>query len=212
MRRLQSALFRRACQVALAGGLALLCGACSAFKSGGGGVEDEAAVTEEERKGFDKYLIDTKNPEVVSYGEGGAVTGGKRSHYEGKNQIAYGGEWDGKRYEKQEYEKTWWGGKKKKPMKAYAGNQDGSRFQVESLMMGKTANQAGKRSTFDGRGIASTKYTTGNARETGVNDIARTSDARTDWRRDAFPRPRIRGYKQQQQLEIEETRRLLGRD
>lgn len=159
-----------------------------------------------------KFAMDPRDPTAVTYGEDGTVTGGRRSQFEGKQQIAFGGDWNGKSYQKPEYEKTWWGGKRK-AKQSYVNNQDGNRFRAESLMMGRSAPQAGKQSNLDGRSAATGGYQAGAARESGGKSVPRPSDARTDWLRSTAVQPKIIGYKeQQQQLEMEETKRLLGRD
>ena len=203
---------RGACQTAAALGLVLLCGSCASDKGGGPeGAEQIIAMGE----GEGAYALEKKyamDKNSVTYGEDGTVTGGQRSQFEGKTQIAFGGQWDGKNYYTKRYEKTWWGGKREKAAKQYEGNVDGSRFQAESLMMGKTATQDGRRSRYAGRDAPTAVYDVGSAPEAGRSDVARTTNVHTDWRRSVFPQPRITGYKQYQQREVEETRKLLGRE
>jgi hypothetical protein len=203
---------RWTCHAAAALALVLLCGSCASDKGGDPeGSEQIIAMSE----GEGAYALEQKfamDKNAVTYGEDGTVTGGQRSQFEGKKQVAFGGQWDGKNYDNKRFEKTWWGGKRERVAKQYEGNLDGSRFQAESLMMGKSAAQDGKRSRYAGQGAPTAVYDVGSAREAGRGSVSRTTDVRTDWRRSVFPQPRITGYKQYQQREVEETRKLLGRE
>ena len=148
----------------------------------------------------------------VQYDEHGGVSGGKRSQYEGRKQVQFGGEWAGKSYDKKQYEKrSWWGGKKVET-KQYAGNQDGSRFQTASAYGGQNATAEGQVSRLDGRQARTATYRVDAATEAGVSGVAKPSNAQADWRRDVYPKPRIMSYKDYQEKSISETRSLLGRD
>lgn len=148
----------------------------------------------------------------IEQDEHGALTGNKRSPYEGKRQVQFGGEWQGKSYEKKQYEKSSWWGSKKKDVKTYAGGEDASRFRKDSRYASQSARQEGKRSGYDGQSARGGNYRTTSARESVVSGVSRPSDAKVDWRRDAYPKPRIMGYKDYQKHSIEQTRSLLGRD
>ena len=203
---------RSACLAAGAVATVMLGGAC-ASNHADEMQSDEQVLALSESAGaaaLDKRF--TTDRTTVTYGEDGTVTGGKRSQFEGKKQVAFGGDWDGKSYQKPEYQKTWWGGKKKSSTKQFVNNQDGSRFRADSLMMGRSAPQAGQRSAYDGKSAGTGGYHTGTARETGREAVPRSSGAGNDWLRGTEVQPRIIGYKQQQNMEIEETKKLLGRD
>ena len=209
---LESSLVRRACHTAAALTMVLVCGSCASDQAEGPESPEQIIAMSESEGAYaleKKFAMDKG---AVTYGEDGTVTGGQRSQFEGKKQVAFGGQWDGKNYENKRYEKTWWGGKREKVAKQYEGNVDGSRFQAESLMMGKSASLDGKRSRYAGQDAPTAVYDVGSPREAGRGSVSRPTNVHTDWRRSVFPQPRITGYKQYQEREVEETRRLLGRD
>ena len=68
----------------------------------------------------------------------------KRSSFESQGDTHnFKGKFSGKTYKAGEYAKKSWWGNKDYGRQPYAGNTDGSRFQQESLLGGKSANESG---------------------------------------------------------------------
>lgn len=195
----------------LAGALLLLASCAGSSSSDDGGRDQVLALGEGEGAlALERRFTMQKGD--VEYSEEGAVTGGRRSQYEGRRQIQFGGEWDGERYEKKEFERRSWWGRRAVQREAYDGGEDGSRFQTASRFDGQAAPADGSRSRFDGNRAETGRYATGAAREAGASPVDRPSDAKVDWRRDVFPRPLIIDQDDYAQKSIEQTRGLLGRD
>lgn len=148
----------------------------------------------------------------VNYSEDGTVSGGRRSQYEGKKQLAFGGEWTGQSYGKKEYGKTSWNGSSDRATKSYDKGDGDSRFRSTSWLGGKASTQDGKRSNYDGRKKVTESVGTGAAYEESRSTIARPQDAKASWRRSVYPQPRIETLSDVQKKNVEETRSLLGRD
>lgn len=200
---------------ALMGG-ALFLTSCSSGSSSGGsssgsGSDQIIALSEGEGQlALERKYTMQKGD--VEYTEEGGVTGGRRSQYEGKKQVQFGGDWNNESYAKKEYEKkSWWGGKKVEK-KSYSDGADGSRFQTASAYGSKDANQAGQRSNYDGAKARTATYRTDAANESGLAGVSKPSNPQSDFRRGVYPKPRIVGYKDYQEKTIEQTRSLLGRD
>lgn len=216
MRRVLIQIFGKSCLVALLGGTLGLVSCSSGGSSssspieGSGQVialsEGEGTLALEKKYGMQKG--------DVTYGENGGIAGGKRSQFEGREQVQYGGNWGGKKYGQQKElgKQSWWGSKKAQ-VKNFNGVQNADQYKTASRFGSQNANQNGKNSNYNGQqSNASGNYQTGTANEVGQANVARPSNARTDWRRDVYTAPKKIDYKDYQERTIEETRRLLGRD
>jgi len=147
----------------------------------------------------------------VSYAEDGTVRGGKRSQFEGKRNVAFGGDWGGQSYGKKQYGTSAWGGSRERATKEFDKGEEG-KFRFASLFGGRKSAQSGQRSTYDGKNRAKETVKTGAAYEVSRPSIARPEDAKAAWRRSVYPQPRIETLADVQRMNVEETRRLLGRD
>jgi hypothetical protein len=116
-----------------------------------------------------------------------------------------------KAYKTGEYTKTTWWGKKDVAKPSYAGNTDGTSFQISSRFQGAGANEA----TTPAKTYAPYQtgtYQTTAAREGAVKHLDKTTDAETDNRRRVFPDPEISDWKQQRALDVKTTKSILGHD
>ena len=190
----------------------LLMASCSKDKELGRPPEEGQVLALSESAGaaaLDKKFAMQKGD--VSYAEDGTVRGGKRSQYEGKRNVAFGGEWGAQSYGRSEYEKTAWGGSREREKKSFDKGEEG-RFRFASLFGGKKSAQAGQKSSYDGRAREKETVKTGGAYEGSRTSIARPQDAKAAWRRSVYPQPRIETLADVQRMNVEETRSLLGRD
>lgn len=136
----------------------------------------------------------------------------KRSPYENVGQDP---NFSGRSVAKQEYKagdfarKSFWGSKEY-DRKAYAGNTDGSRFSKASKEQGQGAREAG--SAADETGSYDTgRYATGDAREAGTREVARTTNDGIENRRESFEQPEVIGWQEQRRMSKEQLKGFLGR-
>ena len=116
-----------------------------------------------------------------------------------------------KAYQTGEYAKTSWWGKKEVERQSYTGMTDGSRFKTAARDQGKGAREANTAAKVPDPYQTGT-YQTGSARETGVGKLARPADAETENRRGNLDEPEVMGWKQYRALNVNDTKRILGRD
>ena len=141
-----------------------------------------------------------------STGKGGKEFAGfKRDNKEFK------GKWDNKEFKAGDYRKKSWWGDKDYTAKVYDGNTDGSRFQKESRFGEKSANEGAMAAREGSESYGTKDFNTGRAREEGGDRISKVSDAETDERRRVFTTPDVIPW-QQQNLTVEDTKRMLGKD
>jgi hypothetical protein len=144
--------------------------------------------------------------EGQSTGKGGKEFAGfKRDNKEFK------GKWDNKEFKAGDYRKKSWWGDKDYATKVYDGKTDGSRFQKDSHIGEKSANEGAMAAREGSESYGTKDYKTARAREEGGNKIGKASDAETDERRRVFTQPDVIPW-QQQNLTVEDTRRMLGKD
>ena len=135
----------------------------------------------------------------------------KRSSFESQGDTHnFKGKFSGKTYKAGEYAKKSWWGNKDYGRQPYAGNTDGSRFQQESLLGGKSANESGTAAP------TSDPYQTGNyatsaAREASGRRLAKPSDAATYSPRNVNQEPEIIDWQQQRGITLDQSRGILGR-
>lgn len=116
-----------------------------------------------------------------------------------------------KEYKTGDYSKKSWWGNKDYGRKPYQGETDGSRFQQSSRLNGMGAREAGKAARGTDPYETGT-YATTAAREADTRDIAKPSDAETDFRRrTSNMQPEIIDWREQRDLSVEQSRGILGR-
>jgi hypothetical protein len=155
-----------------------------------------------------KYGADnnTLNADGSSNGKAGKQFAGFN-----RDNPEFKGKWDNKEFKAGDYHKKSWWGDKDYTKKVYSGNTDGSRFQKDSGFGGKSANEGAMAAREGGESYGTKDYHTGRAREEGGNQIEKISDAETDERRHVFTKPDIIPW-EQQNLTVEDTKRMLGKD
>ena len=178
--------------------------------SGGGG---SAEVPESARQ---KSLSDFQySKEDVQYGEKGSdsegmIVGGRRSQFEGKKQVAFGGDLDKRAYSANRYKAQKWDGGKNYKTNRYGGNTDASRYQTQSRYGAQGAREASRQSGYSGQGVDTPAYATAGAREGDVSQLASPGSRESTQRYGS--QPRIIPYRDYQRMTIEETNSILGRE
>ena len=183
--------------------------------SGLGG-KDEILLEEESiaRSGspVDKTLADFQHQESdITRGESGQLVGGKRSQFDGKRSVAFGGGVGTASYAKPVYNAPGWSGDTSRKRKTYAGPTDGSRHHTSSRFSGSTAAASGSRSRYAGASAATGNYRTSRATETAQASVSKPRDAKTHYRRNVYPQPTIFTQDEYTRMTIEQTRNILGR-
>lgn len=136
----------------------------------------------------------------------------RRSSFETKGESPYfKGEYAKKEYKAGEYAKKSWWGSKTYENKAYQGDTDGSRFAKTSRFDGNQARD-GQQVAREGGTYETGNYATGRANETGKKNIAHPSDAETDVRRRVFTPPPVIDWESQRNLDLQQTKSILGRE
>lgn len=135
----------------------------------------------------------------------------KRSQYEGRGGSAYfNGDLHKKAFQAQTLGKGSWVGEQRVKKPEHHLNATESAVGVISPFNSRQANL--EHSLQTPAKIAGNHLSTDVARETGAGAITRPSDAETDFRRRVFQQPDVVDYKQQRELSIEQSKRLLGRE
>ncbi len=136
----------------------------------------------------------------------------RRSSFESKGESPYfKGEYAKKEYKAGEYAKKSWWGNKTYESKAYQGDTDGSRFAKTSRFDGSQSRDGGKVAR-EGGTYQTDAYATGKANETGKKRLDHPSDAETDIRRRVFTPPPVVDWESQRNLDMRQTRSILGRE
>ena len=135
----------------------------------------------------------------------------KRSQYEGRGGSAYfNGSVSKKPYSTNQLNKSsWMGGKEvERPSHRLSGSSSNmtsqNRFSSQQAHLNRNLQTPQR--------IAGNHIPGQTALEQGGTRFDRPSDAETDFRRRVFNEPDIIDYRQQRELSIRESRRLLGRD
>ena len=158
-----------------------------------------------------KTLDDFKyNNSDIERTDDGLYTGGKRSQYDREASVAFGGDFRKSNYRTATFQSGGWAGVGNAARPGYRGKIDGSRYKTASAYDG-LARQSGQRSVYDRPASGHSTYRTASATET--SRTHRTgADPYTSTRRDNTPPPTIWTREEYEQLSIEHTRSLLGRD
>lgn len=136
----------------------------------------------------------------------------RRSEFESKGESPYfKGNYAKNDYKAGQYAtKSWWGTKSYEN-KAYQGDTDGSRFSKTSRFDGNKArgsDQVAREGGIYGTGT----YATGRANETGKKRLDHPSDAETEVRRRVFTPPAVIDWESQRNLNLQQTKSILGRE
>lgn len=148
------------------------------------------------------------------YGEAGSdtegmIVGGRRSSFEGKRQVAFGGEFDKKVYSAQTYQAGQWAGNKAYQTQNYAGSTDASRYRTSSQYNAQGAREGAQQSNYSGRSVETGTYATGVAREGELIPLDSPESIHASQR---YDQPRIIPYRDYQRMTIEETNAILGKE
>lgn len=204
-----------AAMVVVAGGM-VSCASSGGSSSGGeAAAESGQVIAMSEGAGTlaleKKFLMKKEDMKLTK--EGLLAGGGKRSQYEGKKQVQFGGEWGSESYQKQEYEKksSWWR-RKKADVKDYSGSEDGSRFQTDSRYANRNARQSGQESRFANADARTGVYEVDAANEARRGAVKSEANAYAASRGEAIPDPVVIDQDEYGRQSIQKTRSLLGRD
>lgn len=167
-------------------------------------------------EGFDNdfdRMLNKYSAMNTTVNQDGSSTGKTGKEFAGfkRDNPEFKGKWENKEYKAGDYHKKSWWGDKDYTKKVYAGDTDGSRFQKDSRFSGKSANEGTMAAREGAESYGTKDYKTGAAREQNHNEIQKVSDAETDERRRVYAKPDIIPW-QQQNLTVEDTRRMLGKD
>ena len=136
----------------------------------------------------------------------------RRSAFESKGESPYfKGDYAKKEYKAGEYAKKSWWGTKTYENKAYQGDTDGSRFSKPSPLTGSQSRE-GDRVAREGGTYETDQYAVGKANESNKNRLAHPSDAETDIRRRVFTPPPVIDWQSQRNLNLQQTKSILGRE
>lgn len=137
----------------------------------------------------------------------------RRSSFESQGESPYfKGDYAKKEYKAAEYTKKSWWGSKTYENKAYQGNTDGSHFAKASRFNDNKARDGSKLAREGGNAYETGDYATGTANETSKKRIDRPSDAETDFRRRVFTPPQVIDWESQRNLNLQQTKSILGRE
>ena len=135
-----------------------------------------------------------------------------RSGFEGRrSHVASTRDFKGEDYSTKSYSKKRWHGNTQYQSKSYDGNTNANHYKTEPWFVQKQARNSGKESTAEGKAYKVNSYGKSAAREQGVPRLEYASDAETDVRRRVYKQPDIINWKDQQDLSVQDTNRLLGR-
>lgn len=136
----------------------------------------------------------------------------KRSQYDSYGESPnFKGDYKTSQYKAGEYAKKSWWKPKEVQRQSFDNQADGSRFQQASRFQSQGARESGSDAGL-AKNFATGGYSTGTAREAGVSNIDRPSDAETDFRRRVFPQPDMNAdWREQRSLTQGQTKGLTGR-
>ncbi|MCU0797429.1 MAG: hypothetical protein MUF31_16030 [Akkermansiaceae bacterium] len=139
--------------------------------------------------------------------------GGERSSANESTQTnnQFTGEYARREFNAKNYERQPFWGRKDYERQVYGGDTDGSRFLQGAREGSMTAREGGEMAADGSRAFGTRTMDGGSAREAGVAEIGRGSDAETDVRRRVFPQPEKRPSGQQRAMTVEDARALMGR-
>jgi len=176
-------------------------------------VSEQTVTTSKKRSGLDKY----NNGYEIEKGEHGMMQSGsdKVSQYDRKRSSVGVKDFSGKDYNKESYRKKRWGGNRGYTAKRYEGNTDGSQFRYSPHYVNRNANaqangqySTANQSQYD----AGTFYGGGiRANEGGLNKIKKGASGYVV-SRDNAAMPLIMSREEYNQLGVQDTNRMLGRE
>jgi len=184
--------------------VAVLCVSCASQKTV---TNSRARAT----SGLDKY---NSNYEYKK-DENGLMraTSTKRSQYDINQTVNYRGrDYSGKRYNTKDFRKNRWGGKDRYQVSAYNGNIDGSRFQHAPVTVDQGARSSKNYGNYRKVDYRTGQYSTVAAYEGSARQI-RTKKSGYAYRQEVQnrKRPPVLSREQHAQMNIQQTRALLGR-
>jgi hypothetical protein len=136
----------------------------------------------------------------------------KRSSFEkiGKNSLN-NKIYESKEYKSPEYKKKSWLSKSEIEKKDYNENIDANRFLTKSSYSNKTAREKYFTTQESNRSFKTNRLDKTSALENSKNEIKRTADAETNFRRKVEVDPVIIDWRQQRAIDMKSTRSILGR-
>lgn len=135
----------------------------------------------------------------------------RRSGFESQGRSAESNrQVEKKAYQTRSYEKTSWWGERNFQTQAYPLRQDADRFQQPFSRAGQSAREAGRDAGLN-RVHPTNPYATRAAREAGTARLARPADAETEQRRHGVDPPEIIDWREQRQMDIQQSKSILGR-
>jgi hypothetical protein len=93
----------------------------------------------------------------------------------------------------------------------YTGNTDGSALSNPYADSGKAAKEGGLFSGLSKKQIATKQINNTTARESSHNNLPRANDVNASIRRNKFPEPVIIDYLKQRDMDIQQTKAIMGR-
>ena len=160
-------------------------------------------------------ILDRFSARNTSMNPDGSTTGTDKGRKEfagfKRDNPEFKGKWDNKEYKAGDFRKKSWWGDKDYATKVYAGNTDASSLKKDSRFGGKSANESAVAARESSENYGTKDYRTGRANEEGGDRIGKVSDAETNIRRRVFTKPQVIPW-QLQNLTVEDTNRMMGRD
>lgn len=179
-----------------------------------GCVSNEGPTTTTVSKSYGDPLLDRYAGNFDYKKDGGGSTkivSGQRSSFEGTRASGFDKGFQGAHIRTNEVEKAPWWGRKGYEKQVWNGGKLASEGSKRSRFGSKRPSEAGQVALLDGRNYETSSYATSVAREQGVPRIGKPRDALTENRRADFPQPAIRGWEKQREMDMEETKGILGR-
>ncbi len=133
----------------------------------------------------------------------------RRSQFENRSASGTGGQIAGKNYNTKEFSRSRWSGHRDYGAKRYNGEGSTKGYEKSPVFIQKNAHLANN-SRFSQKGYNTSQYATSASREQG-GSYRTGSNAYTDSRRNKRPKAPITTFQQEQQLTIEDTKKILGR-
>lgn len=178
-----------------------------------GCASDEPTVTTV-RKSFSDPLLDRYASNYdYQKGEDGSrqVVSKKRSQFEGSRADGFNKSFQGKNVQVNQVEKTPWWGRKGYEKQVWEGGKSASEGGKRSWFGSRKSTLAGRSARGAGKSYQTGSYATGAAYEQGSNRIDRRRDTLTENRRADYPQPEIIGWEKKRDLDMQQTRGILGR-
>ena len=177
---------------------------------------DKQVIAMSEAAGYgaleDRFAFDTRS---LKRDKNGNFVGAVRSQFDGQRNVSFGGAGVGtKGYQAGQYKAGTWNGttKARASDKAYTSRVEDARFKQRSQFQGVSPSHLASQSRFNGQSVSKDSYRAAAAREANGRSIAKPTDGWTDFRRRVYPEPDVMSRADYERLNIEQTRKILGRD